>query len=50
MRGLGQVTHIGGGDAGDGYSPVLGQVATVVPGAGNPMQNVVKVSDNSPAN
>ena len=34
MHGLGQVTHVGRGDAGDGYSPVLGQVATVVPGAG----------------
>ena len=37
VRGLGQVTHGGGGDAGDGYSPVLGQVATVVPGAGRHM-------------
>ena len=29
--------HVGGCDAGDGYSPVLGQVATVVPGAGRHM-------------
>ena len=34
LHGLGQVTHVGGGDAGVGYSPVLGQVAAVVPGAG----------------
>ena len=37
LHGLGQVTHVGGGDAGDGYSPVLGQVAAVVPGAGRHM-------------
>ena len=34
MHGLGQVTHVGGGDAGDGDSPVLGEVDAVVPGAG----------------
>ena len=34
VHGLGQVTHVGGGDAGDGDSPVLGQVDAVVPGAG----------------
>ena len=33
VHGLGQVTHVGGGDAGDGDSPVLGEVDAVVPGA-----------------
>ena len=37
VHGLSQVTHVGGSDAGDGYSPVLRQVATVVPGAGGHM-------------
>ena len=37
LHGLGQVTHVGGGDAVDEYSPVLGPVAAVVPGAGRHM-------------
>ena len=34
VHGLGEVTHVGGGDAGDGDSAVLGEVDAVVPGAG----------------
>ena len=34
VHSLGQVTHVGRGDAGDRDSPVLGQVDAVVSGAG----------------
>ena len=34
VHGLVQVTHVGGGDAGNRDVPVLGQVDAVVPGAG----------------
>ena len=34
MHGLGEVTHVAGCDAGDGDSPVLGEVDAVVLGAG----------------
>ena len=34
MHGLVQVTHVGGGVAGDRDVPVLGQVDAAVPGAG----------------
>ena len=51
VPGLGQGTHVGGGDAGGGYSPVLGQVATVVPGAGRHMLGclgIIPVQANIP--
>ena len=34
MHSLGEVTHVGGGDSGDGDSPVLGEVDAVFPCAG----------------